>query len=109
MYSLAVGAACASADIVKTLSNSQICLGLGRFSSANQYIFKVTTRPANKANQLKFTTSRGAIAIIAMLTASLTASHTKKPKPAVAALMDENRLIKPRAKSAAGIITASAP
>ena len=90
MYSLAVGA-CASADIVKTLSNSQICLGLGRFSSANQYIFKVTTRPANKANQLKFSITRGAAASIAMLTAILTASHKKKPKLAVAALIDEHR------------------
>ena len=82
---------------------------MGRFSSANQYIFKVTTRPANKANQLKFSISRGAAAIIAMLTANLTDSHTKKPKPAVAAFSDENWLIRPRANNAAGMMTANAP
>lgn len=69
----------------------------------------VTTKPISNANQSRSITIRGARKSMATLTEILTKSHTKKPKLAVTAFVDENRLISPRANSAAGITTTNPP
>ena len=50
----------------------------------------VTTRLSSMANQFKSLTNLGAAKSIATLTPIFTASQTKKPNPAVIALIDEN-------------------
>lgn len=69
----------------------------------------VTTKPISMANQFNSAINFGAAKSIATLTPIFTASHTKNPKPAVTALMEENWLINPRANNMAGITTAKAP
>lgn len=69
----------------------------------------VTTKPISRANQSRSITIRGARKSMATLTEILTKSHTKKPKLAVTGFVDENRLISPRANSAAGITTTNPP
>lgn len=74
---------------------------------ATQYTFIATTKPANKANQLRSGTSLGAASSIATVNTTLTSSHTKNPAsaaPATPACRDSPRTIK-----AAGTTTANAP
>lgn len=69
----------------------------------------VTTRPANKAGQLKSATSLGAANNMASVRPILTNSHTKKPVTAVAAFSEDKRPVKPRANTKAGKTTEAAP
>lgn len=59
--------------------------------------------------QLSIETSLGAANSIASVKATLTISHKKNPATAVPGFIDQTLPVKPRAKSAAGITTASDP
>lgn len=61
------------------------------------------------ADQLNPSTILGAAINIATVKAILTISHTKTPAIPVAALIEVNRLVNPRANAAPGITTANAP
>lgn len=76
---------------------------------AIQYTFIVTTKPATMASQLKSKTTLGAATNMATVKQTLTISHKKNPATAVPGFIDHTLLVKPRAKSAAGITTANDP
>lgn len=78
-------------------------------SSDIQIAFIVITRPTSKAGQLKSVTTLGAANSIATVRAILTASQKKKANMAAPAFTDDNLLVRPRANTAPGIITANAP
>ena len=80
-----------------------------RNASATQYTFIARTRPTSNAGQLSPATSLGATISMASVKAILTISHSRKPTAAVPALSDENFPVSPRANTAAGTSTASAP
>ena len=76
---------------------------------AAQYTFIVTTKPASKASQFNSATNLGAANNIATVKAILTISHTKNPTSAAFPCAADFCLERPRANSAAGMTTASAP
>ena len=77
--------------------------------TATQHAFIVTTKPTSIAGQLSAVISLGAAISIATVKAILTISHKKNPNTAVPGFRDANRPVSPRANTAAGITTASAP
>ena len=107
MYSPAVGAF--STDIFQLLIHGSCFKGLGRQAKANQYTFIVTTRPSNKAGQLKPSTNLGASNKTNTVIATLTPSQTKNPVAAAMGLAVVSREVNPRANKAAGTKTAADP
>jgi hypothetical protein len=87
-------------DLRRALASSQ---------STNQTTFIVTTSPTNMAGQLKSGTSLGAAYNIANTKPIFTISHKKNPVTAVAGLIVDTLLNKPRANNAPGMTTAIAP
>src|SRR6476619_1125122 len=108
MYSPAV-IACSAAFSAAIRYSSQSFRRLGASITATQAAFIVTTKPISIAGQLSATTSLGAAISIATVKAILTISHKKNPNTAVPGFRDENRPVSPRANTADGTTTASAP
>jgi len=69
----------------------------------------VTIRPASKAGQLRPSIKRPASMSMAMDIKTFTASQTKNPKAAEAALTEDSRPVMPRAMMADGKTTVRAP
>ncbi len=86
-----------------------IVLGLLTKASATQYTCIVSANPTSIAGQLSAETNFGAASSMAKVSAIFTNSQTKKPINAELGPRDANRPVRPRAKTPAGMTTASEP